>query len=193
MRDDQFLTTEDVLEYLQINLRTVYRLIKAGRIPAVRIGRQWRFRREDVDAWLAGNRSTSPSPSPDRPPRILVVDDEALVLDLLRSTLQRAGYEVQTASDGPTAVEWLRKVKFDLLITDVRMPRMDGLSLVRETRRQSATMPIVIITGESSEATAIEAINLGVTGYLTKPFGMERVLSVTARSLRESFAPSVPG
>jgi ActR/RegA family two-component response regulator len=54
-------------------------------------------------------------------------------------------------------------------------------------------MPIVIITGESSEATAIEAINLGVTGYLTKPFGTERVLSVTARSLRESVTPSVPG
>lgn len=192
MRDHQFLTTEDVIAYLQVNLRTVYRLIKAGRIPAVRIGRQWRFRREDVDAWLAGNRTPSPSGTPDRPLRILVVDDEELVLDLLQSTLQRGGYEVQTASDGPSAVEWLRSAKFDLLITDVRMPRMDGLSLVREARRQSATMPIVIITGESSEATAIEAINLGVTGYLTKPFGIERVLSVTARSLREPVASSAP-
>jgi DNA-binding response OmpR family regulator len=66
---------------------------------------------------------------------------------------------------------------------------MDGLSLVREARHQSATLPIVIITGMSSEATAIEAINLGVTGYLTKPFGMERVLAITARSLREAAAP----
>src|SRR5688572_32904782 len=50
--DEIFLTTEEVLEYLQVNLRTVYRLIKAGKIPAVRVGRQWRFRKRDIDAWL---------------------------------------------------------------------------------------------------------------------------------------------
>ncbi len=50
--DDVFLTTEEVLEYLQVNLRTVYRLIKAGKIPAVRVGRQWRVRRTELDAWL---------------------------------------------------------------------------------------------------------------------------------------------
>src|SRR6267154_1876178 len=52
MMDETFLTTEEVLEYLQVNLRTVYRLIKAGKIPAVRVGRQWRFRKRDIDAWL---------------------------------------------------------------------------------------------------------------------------------------------
>ena len=52
MIDEAFLTTEEVLEYLQVTQRTVYRLIKAGRIPAVRVGRQWRFRKQDVDRWL---------------------------------------------------------------------------------------------------------------------------------------------
>src|SRR6516225_3345006 len=54
--DETFLTTEEVLEYLQVNLRTVYRLIKAGKIPAVRVGRQWRFRKRDIDAWLDSHR-----------------------------------------------------------------------------------------------------------------------------------------
>ncbi len=54
--DEIFLTTEEVLEYLQVNLRTVYRLIKAGKIPAVRVGRQWRFRKRDIDAWLDTQR-----------------------------------------------------------------------------------------------------------------------------------------
>ena len=54
--DETFLTTEEVLEYLQVNLRTVYRLIKAGKIPAVRVGRQWRFRKRDIDAWLDSQR-----------------------------------------------------------------------------------------------------------------------------------------
>jgi excisionase family DNA binding protein len=56
MMDESFLTTEEVLEYLQVNLRTVYRLIKAGKIPAVRVGRQWRFRKRDIDAWLETQR-----------------------------------------------------------------------------------------------------------------------------------------
>ena len=55
--DEVFLTTEEVLEYLQVNLRTVYRLIKAGKIPAVRVGRQWRFRKRDIDAWLDSQRA----------------------------------------------------------------------------------------------------------------------------------------
>src|ERR1019366_532157 len=95
--DETFLTTEEVLEYLQVNLRTVYRLIKAGKIPAVRVGRQWRFRKRDIDAWLDSQRprggtrvsatsSAAPVAAAARPserPRILVVDDEASIRDLL--------------------------------------------------------------------------------------------------------------
>src|SRR3954462_8810877 len=74
--DEGFLTTEDVLDYLQVNLRTVYRLIKAGKIPAVRVGRQWRFRKRDIDAWLESQRprgagrprARPPPPPPPRPP-----------------------------------------------------------------------------------------------------------------------------
>ncbi|PYR37360.1 MAG: hypothetical protein DMF93_18075, partial [Acidobacteria bacterium] len=87
MIDETFLTTEEVLEYLQVNLRTVYRLIKAGKIPAVRVGRQWRFRKRDIDAWLDSQRprgggARPAAPPPARPatgrarPRVLVVDDE---------------------------------------------------------------------------------------------------------------------
>ena len=98
MIDEAFLTTDEVLEYLQVNLRTVYRLIKAGKIPAVRVGRQWRFRKADIDAWLEMERSQSvrpvrlsPTPAPaaklDGRPRVLVVDDEASIRDLLAKTL----------------------------------------------------------------------------------------------------------
>src|ERR1700692_4507003 len=98
MMDETFLTTEEVLEYLQVNLRTVYRLIKAGKIPAVRVGRQWRFRKRDIDAWLDSQRrpvSSRPA-TPAVParaagatarPRVLVVDDEASIRDLLAKTL----------------------------------------------------------------------------------------------------------
>ena len=63
MIDETFLTTDEVLEYLQVNLRTVYRLIKAGKIPAVRVGRQWRFRKGDLDTWLESQRARTSRPA----------------------------------------------------------------------------------------------------------------------------------
>jgi excisionase family DNA binding protein len=196
MIDETFLTTEEVLEYLQVNLRTVYRLIKAGKIPAVRVGRQWRFRKRDIDAWLdsqrlRGTRSPSAAPAPTRPapgnsrPRVLVVDDEASIRDLLSKTLALAEYDVDVAPDGRSALERMRLYPYDLLIADLKMPGMDGLSVIREAKRYKADLPVIVITGFSTEASAIEALNLGVAGYLTKPFRVPQVLAAAAKALGE--------
>ena len=192
--DESFLTTEEVLDYLQVNLRTVYRLIKAGKIPAVRVGRQWRFRKRNIDAWLESQRPRTSRPAPSAParasapsgrPRVLVVDDEASIRDLLSKTLALAEYDVDLAPDGRTALERLRIIPYDLLITDLKMPGVDGLAVIREARRLKADIPVIIITGFSTEASAIEALNLGVSGYLTKPFRVPRVLAVAAKALGE--------
>jgi excisionase family DNA binding protein len=193
--DEIFLTTEEVLEYLQVNLRTVYRLIKAGKIPAVRVGRQWRFRKRDIDAWLDAQRprnerraASSPSEPAARgiePQRILVVDDEESIRELLSKALALAEYEVDTVPDGRQAIERIRLGHYDLLITDLKMPGIDGLSLIREAKRLSADLPVIIITGYSTESSAIEALNLGVAGYLTKPFRVPQVLAAAARALGE--------
>ena len=193
--DEIFLTTEEVLEYLQVNLRTVYRLIKAGKIPAVRVGRQWRFRKRDIDAWLdtqrpRGERSPATAVA-DRPvardgrSRVLVVDDESSIRELLQKTLALAEYDVDTAPDGRAALERLRLGNYDLLIADLKMPGMDGLTLIREAKRLKADLPVIIITGFSTESSAIEAVNLGVAGYLTKPFRVPQVLAAAARALGE--------
>jgi excisionase family DNA binding protein len=196
MIDETFLTTEEVLEYLQVNLRTVYRLIKAGKIPAVRVGRQWRFRKRDIDAWLDSQRPRGggrPTPSaPARPapagnvrPRVLVVDDEASIRDLLAKTLALAEYDVDVAPDGRSALERMRLYPYDLLIADLKMPGMDGLTVIREAKRYKADLPVIIITGFSTESSAIEAVNLGVAGYLTKPFRVPQVLAAAAKALGE--------
>lgn len=202
MIDETFLTTEEVLEYLQVNLRTVYRLIKAGKIPAVRVGRQWRFRKSDIDAWLDSQHSRPatrsgtaapevPAPtmpertSPNERPRILVVDDEASIRDLLAKTLALAEYDVEVAPDGRTALERMRVQPYDLLIADLKMPGIDGLSVIREAKRYKADLRVIIITGYSTESAAIEAVNLGVSGYLTKPFRVPQVLAAAAKALGE--------
>ena len=105
--------------------------------------------------------------------------------DLLSKTLALAEYDVDVVPDGRSAVDRLRVLPYDLLITDLKMPGVDGLSVIREARRLKADIPIIIITGFSTEASAIEAVNLGVSGYLTKPFRVPRVLSVAAKSLGE--------
>jgi excisionase family DNA binding protein len=197
MIDETFLTTEEVLEYLQVNLRTVYRLIKAGKIPAVRVGRQWRFRKRDIDAWLDSQRpraGAKPAAAPvagrsvaagSARPRVLVVDDEASIRDLLSKTLALAEYDVDVAPDGRSALERMRLYPYDLLIADLKMPGMDGLAVIREAKRYKSDLPVIIITGFSTESSAIEAVNLGVAGYLTKPFRVPQVLAAAAKALGE--------
>ena len=94
-------------------------------------------------------------------------------------------YDVEAAPDGEAALRLLREpgAQYDLLISDLNMPGMDGLTLIREVRRVDATLPTIVITGYSSESSAIDALNLGVAGYLTKPFGTTQVLAAAAKAL----------
>jgi excisionase family DNA binding protein len=193
MIDDTFLTVAEVLEYLQVNSRTVYRLIKAGKLPAIRIGRQWRFRRRDLDAWLDREPAGRPVhaeiarrhlPRADRGrPRVLVVDDEESIRDQLMKMLATEDYQVDAVPDGPTAIERMRLKPYDLLVTDLRLPGIDGLALVREMKRLKSDLAVIVVTGYSTESAAIEALNLGVAGYLTKPFRMRQVLNKAASAL----------
>jgi excisionase family DNA binding protein len=187
MTQEEFLTTAELLDYLQVNLQTVHRLIKAGQIPPVRVGREWLFRKRDIDGWLEANREAGPEPRNAESPRpcVLVVDDDPAVRELLSRALTTAGYLVDLAVDGASALVRLGEKAYDLMITDLKMPGQDGLSVIREARRTAPALPVIVITGYSTEAAAIEAINLGVAGYLTKPFRLPRILAATARALGE--------
>jgi len=187
--NDQWLTTDEVLSHLHLNLKTVYRLIKAGKLPAVRVGRQWRFRKRDLDAWLSTNTAT-PEPETLRPAgraSLLIVDDEEAVRELIATTLKTADadYDVRVAGDAPTALAMLRAQTFDALITDLKMPGMDGMALIREARASDSDLPVVIITAVPSQTSAIDAVNLGVSGYLTKPFRVPQILEVVAKAARQ--------
>ena len=187
MPQDDFLTTDELLEYLKVNVQTVHRLIKSGQIPPVRVGREWLFRRRDIDGWLDSTREAG-EPRLDNPnerPSVLVVDDDQAVRELLSKALDSAGYLTDLAADADSALARLSEKGFDLLITDLKMPGHDGLWLIRKARATFPTLPVIVITGYSSEEAAIEAINLGVAGYLTKPFRLPRILAATARALGE--------
>jgi excisionase family DNA binding protein len=197
MSDDAYLTVEEVRELLQVTGRTLYRLIKHDNLPGYRVGRLWRFRKPDVDAWLRANARRlsvrdGQAPQPAKR-RVLVVDDQEPIRKFLVKALALADYDIDAAEDGATALEKMNAATFDLLVTDLQMPGMSGLALIREARKQHPKLAVVIITGHSTEAIAIEAVNLGVGGYLTKPFRVHNILVKAARALGDPEPPAPPG
>jgi len=181
MPHNAFLTTEEVLQYLQLNLKTVYRLIRSGQLPAVRVGRQWRFRKDDIDHWLK-HHSIVPTSSGNH--RLLVVDDDDAARQVISTTLKAmGGYEVDVAADGPTALAMIQAQAFAVVLIDLRMPAMDGVTLLERLRAIAPELPVVILTGASTEADAIAAANLGVSGYLLKPYEWPRIVEAVERAL----------
>ena len=90
---------------------------------------------------------------------------------------------VVRAPGGAEALAIMRATKVDVLVTDLRMPHMDGLTLIREARKIAPDLPVVIITAVPSQTSAIDAIDLGVSGYLPKPFELPKILETVARAL----------
>jgi CheY-like chemotaxis protein len=104
--------------------------------------------------------------------RVLVVDDEPGIRELLRDELRDLGHEVLEAADGLEGFALYRKARPDLIVSDVRMPRQDGLAMVREIRSEDSAVPILLITG-FADVTAAEAGALAITAVLPKPFDLE--------------------
>ena len=115
--------------------------------------------------------------------RILVVDDEDKIRDLVGTLLEDRGFVIDRACSVPEAVEALQADTFDLVLTDLRMPERDGLDLVRHLRDTHPDVASVIVTGYASTETAIEALRLGVSDYLKKPFRIEQLQETVDRAL----------
>ena len=118
--------------------------------------------------------------------RILVVDDQEMMRDSLAGTLVREGHEVVACSDGPAAVSRLQAGRHDLLITDLKMPKMTGIELLAEARRLRPEMPVVLMTAFASVNTAVEAMKLGAYDYIQKPFDGDEIRLLIERTLEHS-------
>lgn len=111
---------------------------------------------------------------------ILVVDDSETVRQVLQMTLVNAGFDVVAAEDGVDALNKLSDAQVDMLITDLNMPNMDGLELIKKVREEGAHRftPIVMLTTESSEAKKLAGREAGASGWIVKPFKPEQLLKV---------------
>jgi len=118
--------------------------------------------------------------------KILIVDDEARILMLLQSLLKTNGYESATAKDGEEALALLEKDTFDLVLSDLRMSPMDGMTLFREIKTRKPDIPVILLTAYASVETAIEAMKSGAFDYLTKPFKVDELLDTIRRALEQA-------
>jgi two-component system chemotaxis response regulator CheY len=117
---------------------------------------------------------------------ILAVDDSATMREMVAFVLESAGYRVIEAEDGARALEKATATPFDLVITDQNMPNMDGLTLVRSLRelRDYRTVPVLLLTTESSDAMKAQGRAAGATGWLVKPFDPATLLEVVRKVLK---------
>ena len=115
--------------------------------------------------------------------KILVVDDEKPISDIVKFNLSKEGYEVFTAFDGEEAVEMVNEVEPDLILLDLMLPKMDGLEVCREVRKNYDT-PIIMVTAKDSEIDKVLGLELGADDYVTKPFSNRELVARVKANLR---------
>jgi response regulator RpfG family c-di-GMP phosphodiesterase len=117
--------------------------------------------------------------------KVLVVDDEPSICDILEKFLIKKGYEVMRAPDGATALELIKNGSMDIVVSDIKMPGMSGVELLQQIREYNRALPVLITTGFPTLDTAIEALKLGAYDYLTKPFHLEEIAEKIQRALTQ--------
>lgn len=121
--------------------------------------------------------------------RVLLADDEPGIRKVVRDALEKAGHEVETAVDGEEACRLLEEGEFDLVVTDLTMPKVDGLELVRRIRRDSG-VPILVLTVRKEEREKVRLLDAGADDYVTKPFGIAELVARARALLRRREARS---
>jgi len=159
----ELMTVEEVADYLRVTKKTIYRLLRQGKIPATKVGHQWRFDKNSIDEWL--QRSSVGTKA-----NILVVDDEQIIRLLFKETLEELGHRVITAETGSEGLELVKQRDFDLVFLDLKMPGMDGAELFRRIKTIKPKLPVTIITGYPESDMMARALAQGPFGVMNKPF-----------------------
>src|SRR5437870_4005430 len=117
-------------------------------------------------------------------PRILIIDDEPLMRISIADALKAEGYQVKVAATGSDCVVCIKKEKFNIIISDLRLPGLDGLQVLQTCKEVSARTGVIVITAHGSVETAVEAMKMGAYDYITKPFSMDELLLIVKRLVK---------
>lgn len=173
----RLLTVREAAQLLQVGEVTVYRLAQRRKIPAVKVGGSWRFRRDQLDKWLLAGGSGATR-------RVLVVDDDPDLRRMLEHIFTLRGQPVSLAGSVREAQVLLRESAFDLVFLDIILPDGTGTDVFRALRAVDAGALVVLMTGFPDHPAVAEALTLGPVMLMRKPFGtreVDEVLRITAR------------
>src|SRR6056297_2936911 len=145
-----------------------------------------------VVEWCKAKQKGGRPPAEQQMKRILVVDDEPNIVELISFNLEKEGYEVARAFDGEEAWRLLREESFDMILLDIMMPGLDGMSLCRRIRERQDT-PIMMISAKIEEFDKVLALELGADDYMTKPFSVRELVARVKAILRRSQEAAGPG
>jgi len=172
----QLMTLQEVADYLRVTVKTIYRLLRRGKIPATKVGNQWRFEKTSIDEWLQRNSVGTKA-------NILVVDDEESIRTLFKDTLEELGHRVVVAKTGFEGLELVKQQDFDLVFLDLKMPGMVGDELFGRLKAIKPRLPVTIITGYPGSGMMRRALAQGPFGVMNKPFGESDIIIAVANFL----------
>ena len=175
----ELMTLEEVANYLRVTKKTVYRLLKQGKIPASKVGHQWRFDKASIDEWLKQKSGGADA-------NMLVIDDEEMIRSLFKEALEELRYGVTVAKTGSEGLELVKERDFDLVFLDLKMPEIDGAELFRQIRKIKRKLPVIIITGYPESDIMMRALAQGPFGVMSKPFGESEIIGAVDVFLRIS-------
>jgi DNA-binding NtrC family response regulator len=121
--------------------------------------------------------------SQDNRKKALVIDDEQIVLDSVRKILAQEGYEVDMSTSGRAGLDMALNEVYDIVLTDIRMPEIGGMRILRDVKRARPSVPVVIITGYATVQSAVQAMKLGATDYIEKPFTPEELVNAVKTAI----------
>jgi len=173
----ELMILEEVAAYLRVTKKTIYRLLQQNKIPATKVGHQWRFNKASIDEWLQQKPGRAKA-------NILVVDDEEIIRVLFKETLEELGHKVITAETASKGLDLVNQHDFDLAFLDLRMPGMDGAELFRQIKAVKPKLPVTIITGYPNSGLMARALARGPFGVMSKPFGESDIIDAVNSFLR---------
>ena len=180
----ELMTVKEVAAYLRIARKTVYRLLKRGEIPVIRVGIQWRFDKTSIDEWLLQKPAETRT-------NILVVDDDETIRSLFKETLESIGHEVVAVETGPKGLELIKQQDFTMVFLDLKMPDIDGAELFRQIKTIRPKLPVIIITGYPNSEIMARALVYAPFALMNKPFNAVDIITAVNTFLPARAASSV--
>jgi len=171
--EDSLITVKEVADYLKLKEQTVYLLARQNKIPSLKVGGSLRFKKSQIDAWLA---TTPKAGSQDSRQRVLIVDDEEMVREALKRMVEAHDIQTVAVSGGAQALKAAQEEAFRMVFLDLSMPGMNGVETLKALKEIDKELVFVVVTGLAGEDDLFRSVlDYAPVSVIPKPFTMQQI------------------